>query len=194
MSKKDIPTLKLLIQPQNARMERVGRFLQEHQDDLLNSNFIEQLQSKKNILKESFNEFQNTQLQILLIDSEQEDHSEVYESMCHNILSLINLRLAPSISNVDTFSGGNSSDNNTSALLVKSSNQISCSKLPNIEIPNFDGRNLNEFKPFYEIFRAVIDKNENLSDEEKLFYLRSYLKGEALSLINSLPIIIFFFP
>lgn len=34
-----------------------------------------------------------------------------------------------------------------------------------------------------------MDRNENLSDVEKLFYLRSYLKGEALSLINNLPIV-----
>jgi len=113
----------------------------------------------------------------------------VYITFVYVYISLINLRLAPSISNVDTFNSGNSSDNNASALLVKSSDQISCSKLPNIEIPNFDGKNLNEFKPLYEIFTAVIDRNKNLSDVEKLFYLRSYLKGEALSLINHLPIV-----
>lgn len=59
----------------------------------------------------------------------------------------------------------------------------------NCLIPYFSGKSLNDFKPFLDMFTAVIDKNTNLSQVEKLFYLRNYLKDEALTLVNNLPIV-----
>ncbi|KAJ8979676.1 hypothetical protein NQ317_001076 [Molorchus minor] len=40
-----------------------------------------------------------------------------------------------------------------------------------------------------KMFLAVIDKNVDLSSIQKLFYLRNYLRGEALELIVNLPLV-----
>ena len=61
-------------------------------------------------------------------------------------------------------------------------------RLPNISIPCFDG-NLANFKQFFDLFTSLIDSNQSLTDIEKYHYLLSSLKGQALALVSSLPII-----
>lgn len=43
--------------------------------------------------------------------------------------------------------------------------------LPALKIPQFDGK-YDQWRNFYDIFTAVIDQNQALTDIEKLFYLR----------------------
>ncbi len=49
-------------------------------------------------------------------------------------------------------------------------------KLPKLEIPTFDGSILN-WKTFWEQFSVSVDARSNLTDSEKLAYLRHALKG-----------------
>ncbi|XP_072380839.1 uncharacterized protein [Diabrotica undecimpunctata] len=61
-------------------------------------------------------------------------------------------------------------------------------KLPNIHLRTFSG-NCIEYPSFIDLFRALIVNNSQLSSNaEKFFYLKSYLKGEALKLIDRLPV------
>lgn len=59
---------------------------------------------------------------------------------------------------------------------------------PQLNIPPFSG-SLVEWKSFYQLFEALIEKDSALSDIEKLVYLRSYVTGEPLNLISNLKII-----
>lgn len=61
-------------------------------------------------------------------------------------------------------------------------------RLPEIDIPAFDGKDYAKYQTFLELFDAVIDSNQKLQPVQKLFYFRKYLKGEALSLIEGLPL------
>lgn len=61
-------------------------------------------------------------------------------------------------------------------------------KLPDIKIQVFTG-DVKDFESFFQLFDALIVKNEQLSDIQKLIYLKSYLKGEPLQLIDSLKIV-----
>lgn len=61
-------------------------------------------------------------------------------------------------------------------------------KLPDIKIQVFSGE-VKDFESFYQLFEALIVKNEQLSNIQKLIYLKSYLKGEPLQLIDSLKIV-----
>ncbi|XP_063825537.1 uncharacterized protein LOC135075125 isoform X1 [Ostrinia nubilalis] len=61
-------------------------------------------------------------------------------------------------------------------------------RLPEIDIPAFDGKDYTKYHSFIELFSAVIDNNSKLAAIQKLFYLRKYLKGEPLSLIEGLPV------
>ena len=58
-------------------------------------------------------------------------------------------------------------------------------KLPPIDLPTFDGNYIN-WRAFEDAFCAFVDKNETLSDVQKLCYLKSQLKGDAFELIKSL--------
>ena len=58
-------------------------------------------------------------------------------------------------------------------------------KLPPINLLTFDGNYIHR-RSFEDGFGAFANKNESLSDVQKLCYLRSQLKGEAFGVIKSL--------
>ena len=60
-------------------------------------------------------------------------------------------------------------------------------KLPIITIKPFDGQPIN-WNSFIEQFKATIDDQEDLTDIEKLTYLKGFLVGDALQTIEGLPL------
>uniref|UniRef100_A0A8D9B682 Peptidase A2 domain-containing protein n=1 Tax=Cacopsylla melanoneura TaxID=428564 RepID=A0A8D9B682_9HEMI len=59
-------------------------------------------------------------------------------------------------------------------------------KLPALDLPYFDG-NLSTWTIFYETYNKVIHENKCLSNEQKIQYLLSRLKGSALSVCAGIP-------
>ncbi|XP_049865785.1 uncharacterized protein LOC126382130 [Pectinophora gossypiella] len=80
-----------------------------------------------------------------------------------------------------------SSKQNTSAS-DSASDRYSSMKLPEIDIPVYEGKDYTKYQSFIELFTAIIHRNGKLEPIQKLFYLRKYLKGEPLSLIEGLPL------
>lgn len=62
-------------------------------------------------------------------------------------------------------------------------------KLPQLEIAEFNGKDVVQYKSFIDMFLAVIGNDKSLAPVQKLFYLRKYLKSEALMLIEGLPLV-----
>ncbi|XP_011173049.1 uncharacterized protein LOC105205390 [Solenopsis invicta] len=60
-------------------------------------------------------------------------------------------------------------------------------KLPNIELPKFDG-SYNKWIPFRELFESLIDANAALPAIQKLHYLKLALTHEAAKVIQSLEL------
>ncbi len=60
-------------------------------------------------------------------------------------------------------------------------------RLPKIEISKFGGK-IQQWNSFIQIFTAVIDEREDMSEILKFQYLRGSLTGDALRLIESLEI------
>jgi len=60
-------------------------------------------------------------------------------------------------------------------------------KLPSLELPVFDG-NILAFQEFSDLFTATIDSNKSLSPVQKLAYLRRYLTGKPLELVNGMKV------
>ncbi|XP_036343072.1 uncharacterized protein LOC118752311 [Rhagoletis pomonella] len=60
-------------------------------------------------------------------------------------------------------------------------------RLPKMELPTFSGDS-TEWIGFFDAFSSLIDNNPALSDGQKLHYLRSCLKGEALTIISGFQI------
>ena len=58
-------------------------------------------------------------------------------------------------------------------------------KLPQLEIPIFNGDKM-KWTEFWDTFKTTIDRNESLSDVEKLKYLNSMLIGEAKLAVSGL--------
>lgn len=56
--------------------------------------------------------------------------------------------------------------------------RVSTASLPKLSLPTFDG-NYSKWKPFKDMFVALIIQNNTLTDVERLHYLKTSLKGDA---------------
>ncbi|XP_073820604.1 uncharacterized protein [Musca autumnalis] len=60
-------------------------------------------------------------------------------------------------------------------------------QLPKIQLPTFDG-SAADWVSFHDAFNSLIHINKNITSGQKLHYLRSCLKGEALQAISGLKV------
>lgn len=60
-------------------------------------------------------------------------------------------------------------------------------KLPNIDLPIFDGE-YDKWVTFRDTFEAIIDSNTNLTKIQKFHYLQSAIKGSAAQCFQSLSL------
>lgn len=63
---------------------------------------------------------------------------------------------------------------------------MSRKQLPRIQLPTFSGK-FEEWPAFKDLFRSIIGRDSSLIDVEKLHYLRTCLKGDAVQLIRNVP-------
>uniref|UniRef100_A0A6P7GZ72 Uncharacterized protein LOC114348328 n=1 Tax=Diabrotica virgifera virgifera TaxID=50390 RepID=A0A6P7GZ72_DIAVI len=139
-----------------------------------------QLMSCIDILKENLVNYDSIQNEIELLDSasDSEDREE-YENKCLDLKCTLQARVEALSQVSSPPDPGHSSHNSRSHINIK---------LPNIHLNTFSG-NCIEYPSFINLFRALIINNSQLSSNaEKFFYLKSYLKGEALKLIDKLPV------
>ena len=57
--------------------------------------------------------------------------------------------------------------------------------LPKLELPTFTG-SYTDWMSFIDLFKATVDSNSQLTNSEKLNYLRACVKGDAAKLISSI--------
>ena len=72
------------------------------------------------------------------------------------------------------------------AVSISSSGTINKVKLPKIELQRFSG-DAQKWKQFWDSFDSLVNSNEDLSDVDKFYYLRSVLSGEAMGVIEGFP-------
>ena len=60
-------------------------------------------------------------------------------------------------------------------------------KLPKLDLPKFDG-SYSQWSSFVDLFDGAVDSMTNLTDSQKLFYLKGLLTGEAASLLTSVNV------
>ncbi|XP_055714179.1 uncharacterized protein LOC129808430 [Phlebotomus papatasi] len=65
--------------------------------------------------------------------------------------------------------------------------QRSNNKLPPLTVPDFSG-DYTAWKNFKDMFLSIIDKDSKLSQVQKLQYLKTYVKDEALKLISEISV------
>lgn len=132
---------------------------------------------KRDRLNKSFKEYEtlNIDIQALITEESEpdtEDFDEIDDRYCSvlaKLNSIINaLQPGPGQSNQSPQGG-------------------KCQRLPRINIKEFNGET-SEYIPFINMFTSVVDNNESLSPCDKLYYLTTYLTGEALEVIKHLPL------
>jgi len=60
-------------------------------------------------------------------------------------------------------------------------------KLERIKIPHFDGK-MSEWQTFHDLFKSSVHLNSTLSGAEKLIHLKTYLTGDASSIISAFTV------
>ncbi|KAJ8969338.1 hypothetical protein NQ314_001807 [Rhamnusium bicolor] len=61
-------------------------------------------------------------------------------------------------------------------------------KLPHVKIPTFSGQ-VEEWNSFVDLFTSLIHNNDSLTDVQRFYYLKGFLKDEPLNLVNNLRLI-----
>ncbi|KAJ8929013.1 hypothetical protein NQ314_018324 [Rhamnusium bicolor] len=61
-------------------------------------------------------------------------------------------------------------------------------KLPHVKIPTFSGQ-VEEWNSFVDLFTSLIHNNDSLTDVQRFYYLKGFLKEEPLNLVNNLRLI-----
>lgn len=136
---------------------------------------IELLQARRDKLVANMNDYERVQREILSIDPDDKEDVELVENKYFRVIALLDKALKTSA---------------TTSQPAKSSSEGECpSKLPNIDIPVFSGRDFTKYMPFMDLFTAVFHRNKSISDVQKLFYLRKYLSDDALAVIINLPLV-----
>ncbi|XP_047995315.1 uncharacterized protein LOC125233369 isoform X1 [Leguminivora glycinivorella] len=135
----------------------------------------EMLLNQKTRLLEAFKEYEDYNINILKLESNDTEPIEEYENKYLNALTIIDEEINRRNAH---------SPSTRPEQVVKLHQPI---KLPPIDIPCFSGK-FSEFIPFINLFNSLIDKNDALDSVQKLYYLRSHLKGEPLDIIKNLPL------
>lgn len=61
-------------------------------------------------------------------------------------------------------------------------------KLPNLKLQKFNGKQLEDWQPFWKQFRSSIDQNSHVDTVNKWIYLRNLLEKVALATVEGIKI------
>ncbi|XP_047991557.1 uncharacterized protein LOC125242544 [Leguminivora glycinivorella] len=158
-----------------ASLTKLEKFIQQDSRVFTSEN----LQTRKASLITAFERYQDICVQLSVMSTEHaiaEDAEDETEERYYNILAAFE-------SAITTIDGKPRVHAHASEGSWKTAH------LPNLDIPTFDGRDISAYKPFVEMFEAVVHNDARLSAVQKLCFLKKYLKGEPLHLIDTLPIV-----
>ena len=160
-----------------GQMTRIKNAIDKHdKKDKVNTLTVENAKARLKVLEDNWAKYENLQMQIEMqlddinIEDAERDSTE-------SIYYYSNGRLNEIIAT-------NLQDASTSNYNANISHHSPSVKLPILDLPKFSGEILN-WLSFSDLFKALIDNNVNLTNVERLQYLKSSLSGEALKLIDS---------
>lgn len=143
----------------------------------------EELQVRKTNLKETYMRYKELSLSLLLLENKAEVDSE---EDCEEDSQAEN-RYLTCLACLEGLLKKKSESCDEPPL--RDSSLPMMAKLPSLEIPTFEGKEISTYKPFIEMFKAVVHNDTRITSVQKLCFLRKYLKGEPLQIIDSLPVI-----
>lgn len=173
-------------------INRFQIFLETKCIDLKNPVLLIDLTTRLSTIEPLIKEFRHVQFEIEQVCSnnqfdetmEQENERESFENLYFS-----NISLAKSI--IDKINAAQTAPSAPSVLQPFSTSsslpygQYSNSRLPPIPLPNFSG-SYETWTNFKDTFITLIEKNSQINNVEKFYYLKSSLQGEAAQIISSL--------
>lgn len=177
MTKTDI--VKQTLKTIEDKINRVQIYVQEFDASLTS---INQLKARQQILEAVRKEFEQTQYELESIENKPDDAARhanariVFEDNYCNIISAI----ADIIDKVQA----NPSSSQRAVTIEQSQTGLN---LPTLNLVTFTG-NYKDWINFENSFDLVINNNTQLSNQQKLHYLKSCLMGDALKSIETLPV------
>ncbi|XP_072398150.1 uncharacterized protein [Diabrotica undecimpunctata] len=162
-----------------ACITRIQTFVSKNQNVVLDCG---QYIARKNVLNETYREYLNLQKELELEDFDKYcSDRDIVEEQYYNLdsyfyekitqLSAKSVQTQPIVTNV-----------------TPPVSTIQNVKLPELKIPFFSGE-ISEWPSFFDVFTKLITNDKQLSNAQKLIYLKSVLRNEPLKLIDNLEII-----
>ncbi|XP_050515058.1 uncharacterized protein LOC126890245 [Diabrotica virgifera virgifera] len=162
-----------------ASITRIQTFVSKNKNAVIECG---QYIARKNVLNETYREYLVLQKELELEDFEKYNSDrDVVEEQYYNLDSYLHERIThlsakpfqtpPIVTNVTPS--------------VSTNQNV---KLPELRSPFFSGE-ISEWTSFFEVFTKLITDDKQLSNAQKLIYLKSVLKNEPLKLIDNLEII-----
>lgn len=145
---------------------------------------IELLEARIEFVKNVWQSFDEIQTKIEELDDTDEERVALDERYCTLIgtaQALVNLRQRQARQGNPQVQGNNSGVLNAGG----GQTQERKVRLPTMSLPVFDG-NPEQWLQFRDSFTGLIETNTELSDIQRMYYLRSALKGQAAEVIHSL--------
>ncbi|XP_066261269.1 uncharacterized protein [Euwallacea similis] len=155
------------------RLSRFEQYLRENRD----IQETVQLEIRLKNVEEDYNQFDKVQSRLEFLSLNEEEQRIEIESAYFNLISELK-QLINSISK---------NQNSTNTHLGKQNSPRGLGKLPDLGLRSFYG-NYETWFSFKNIFDSLVHSRTDLSETEKLLYLKLCCKGDALNLIDSLDI------
>lgn len=144
---------------------------------------INRLKTRQQSLSELKDKFEEVQLEYEILDSKNEEAANHLERRLAFKNTYCNL-MADILDIINSFDKESNHENSRN---VGVHNQELSLKLPVINLPTFVG-NYKHWSNFENSFKSVIDENKCLNNRQKLQYLKSCLREDALRAVESLSI------
>lgn len=156
-----------------AQVTRVENYVTANENEITAST-LEIMTKRVNGLEKTLEQYREIQLKINILENKTDeadfmanDLEDRYYQLCAKFTNLTTAR------------------NTLPSLPVQ---RTGSSKLPHLELPTYTGEDITKYKPFMELFTAIIDCDASLAPVQKLYYLKTHLKKEAAALIEGLPL------
>lgn len=148
---------------------------------------VNQLKVRKTYLEQAYQEYDEIQTEIELVDASAETDRLDTETKYFEALTMMETKIAMMTPSPSTTGSTTTSQANSNSQ-CSNHNQTIKLNLPTLNLKSFTG-SYKEWLSFENSFKSIIDdENNQLNDCQRFQYLKSYLSGEAARAIESLTV------
>ncbi|XP_018571452.1 uncharacterized protein LOC108911101 [Anoplophora glabripennis] len=190
MAEESLSALKIKMGIAMGSVTRLKTYYESVDENNLNEKIIAQLNARLNKVEASWDEFNELQTKIEILDSQEAETGATKREHFENLFFVLTADINTTCKKYNEMSDVSVAGSVVAASVRNNNINLqsqSMIKLPTIRLPGFDG-NYNNWLEFKDSFAALVDNNESLSDIQKFYYLRSALEGDAVQVIKSIEV------